>query len=91
MGIWILRIIGYYILNVIISIGLMVLYGQFDPTAGYFLLILPVTAAIATVMMLGIKYKFPKLHPVVFFLLAPVANVLSVFLLFGLMILENRL
>ncbi|NLK59055.1 MAG: hypothetical protein GX291_07300 [Tissierellia bacterium] len=58
MGIWILRIIGYYILNVIISIGLMVLYGQFDPTAGYFLLILPVTAAIATVMIWASNTNF---------------------------------
>ena len=41
---WIGRILGYYVFNFIVALGLLLLYGQYDSFAGYYILVLPISA-----------------------------------------------
>lgn len=84
------RFIGYYILNIIVSFGVLFLYGYFDPFAGYYVLVLPITGFFATLIMLYIRNRFESMNRILFFLLSPIINVLCIVGLFVILILTEQ-
>ena len=90
MGKWILRFFGYYVLNLLISVGLLLLYGRFDPFAGYYVIVLPLTVLFATLAMLIIRYKFPEMRLVTLYLLAPFLNAVSIIGLLAALVLSGQ-
>lgn len=91
MGKWLIRFFGYYAINSIVTIGLIFLYGTIDPFAGYFLFFIPVSVWFATIIMLGIKYKFPDINKYLFHIvLSPALNILTLIgVIAALILLEN--
>lgn len=78
----VLRFIGYFFLNCIISTVLIFAYGTIEVAAGYLILVMPISAGIATVILFLIKWKFENIKWFLFLLLLPIVNVLGMILLF---------
>lgn len=91
MGKWLSRFFGYYATNFLVTIGLILLYGRMDPFAGYFLFFMPFSVWFTTIIMLGIKYKFPNINKYLFHLvLSPILNVITLIgVIAALILLEN--
>lgn len=82
MGKMFLRFVGYYAMNSIVTLILIFLYGIIDVAAGYLILVMPISAGIATLILLLIKYKFEEINKFLFALLVPIVNILGMILLF---------
>lgn len=83
---WIGRILGYYVFNFIVALGLLLLYGQYDSFAGYYILVLPISVFITTIIMIIIRFRFENINKILFFLLYPILNIISLVGLFILLI-----
>lgn len=69
-------------MNSIVTLILILLYGIIDAAAGYFILVMPISAGIATLILLLIKYQFKGINKFLFALLVPIVNILGMILLF---------
>lgn len=83
MGKMFLRFTGYYAMNCIVTLILIFLYGMIDVAAGYFILVMPISAGIATVILFLIKLKFENINKFLFAFLVPIVNILGLILLFA--------
>ena len=77
-----MRFLAYYVMNCIVTTILIMIYGIINVAAGYLILVMPVSAGIATLILFLIKYKFEDINRLLFIFLIPIINVLGMILLF---------